>query len=113
MRQPLAEAIVMKTRGDKSLEVSDDGALERVGDELALDQLHGDEGLNEELTGEYEVDSGIEDERSDSEFDYGDLKEHVIVNDDKDVDEDDLNKNNFGAEDGEGAVDNEDDYGEY
>jgi hypothetical protein len=87
--------------------------LERVCDELALDQLHGDEDSDEELTGEDEVGSGMEDERSDSEFVYGDLKEHVIVNDDKDVDEDDLNENDFGAEDGEGAVDNEDDYGEY
>jgi hypothetical protein len=93
--------------------VSDDRALGRVCDELALDQLHGDEDSDEELTGEDEVGSEMEDERSDSEFDYGDLKEHVIVNDDKDVDEDDLNKNDFGAVDGEGAADNEDDYGEY
>jgi hypothetical protein len=93
--------------------VSDDGALERVCDELALDQLHGDEDSDEELTGEDEVGSGMEDERSGSEFDYGDLKEHVIVNDDKDVDEGNLNENNFGVEDREGAADNEDDYEEY
>jgi hypothetical protein len=92
--------------------VSDDGALGRVGDELILDQLHGDEDSEEELTGKDEVGSEMEDERSDSEFDYGDLKEHVIVND-EDVDEDNLNKNDFGAEDGEGAADNEDDYGKY
>ena len=57
---------------------------------------------DEELTG---AGSEMEDERS--EFDYGDLKEHIMEDNDEDDDED-------GAEDGEGAADNEDDnYGDY
>jgi hypothetical protein len=49
-----------------------------------------------------------------SEFDYGDLKEHIMEDNDEDDDEDDLEESDFGAEDGEGAADNEDDnYGDY
>jgi hypothetical protein len=45
---------------------------ELLGDELALDQLHGDDGSDEELAGEDEVGSEMEDERS--EFDYGEAR---------------------------------------
>jgi len=81
MTQPLAEAIAMKTRGINPWK------SELVGDELALDHLRGDEYSDEEPAGEDEVDSEMEDQRS--EFNYGDLEEHVIVNDDEDGDEDD------------------------
>jgi hypothetical protein len=69
MTQPLAEAIAMKTRRINPWK------SELVG-ELALDHLHGDKYSEEELAGEDEVDSEIEDQRS--EFDYGGLEEHVI-----------------------------------
>jgi hypothetical protein len=70
---------------------------ELIGDELALDRLHGDEDSDEELAGDDEVGSEMEDERS--EFDYGDLKEYVIMNDDERGDEADLDENDFAAED--------------
>ncbi|KAJ8594522.1 hypothetical protein M405DRAFT_930177 [Rhizopogon salebrosus TDB-379] len=98
-------AIAIKTRGISPWK------SELVGDELALDHLHGDEDSDEEHAGEDEVGSEMEDQRS--EFNYGELEEHVIVNDDEDGDEDDLDENDFGAEDREKAADNEDDYIEY
>jgi hypothetical protein len=87
MTQPLAEAIAMKTMGIKPCK------SELVGDELALDQLHGDEDSNEEFAGEDEIGSEMEEERSG--FDCGDLEEHVIVNDDQDGDEDGLDENDL------------------
>ena len=44
-----------------------------------------------------------------STFDYGDLEEHIMEDNDEDDDEDDLEESDFGPEDGEGAADNEDD----
>jgi len=63
----------------------------------SVDQLNGD--------------SEEEDERG--VFDYEDLEEHIMENNDEDDGEDDLEESDFGAEDGEGAVDNEDDYNNY
>jgi len=48
-----------------------------------------------------------------STFDYGDLEEHIMEDNDEDDDEDDLEESDFGPEDGEGAADNEDDNYDY
>jgi hypothetical protein len=86
----------------EDLEDMEDGMSEHVHDKF-VDQLNGDEDSDEELTG---AGSEMEDERS--EFDYGDLKEHIMEDNDEVDDEDDLEESDFGADDGEGAADNED-----
>jgi hypothetical protein len=75
----------------------EDGVSEHVHDK-SVDQLNGDEDSDEELAG---ADSEMEDERS--EFNYGDLEEHIMEVNDEDDDEDDLEECDFGAENGEGG----------
>jgi hypothetical protein len=80
-------------------------------DDKAVNQFNGDKDSDEEPAGNDEAGSGLEDERS--EFDYGDLEDHIMEDDEEDKEEDDLGESDFGAEDGEGAADNEDDYEDY
>ena len=102
MKGPLAEG-----RGDsdegkedepEDLEDMEDGMSEHVHDK-SVDQLNGDEEEDEELAGAY---SEMEDECD--VFDYGDLEEHIMEDNDEDDEEDDLEESDIGAEDGEGAA---------
>ncbi|KAG1730357.1 hypothetical protein EDD22DRAFT_1014793, partial [Suillus occidentalis] len=74
-------------------------------------QLNGEEDSDDEA--DEDVSSELEDECS--EFGYGDLEEQVIEDDDNDdKDESDNDSEiDLGAEDGEGAADNEEDYDDY
>ena len=96
-----------KEDGLEYLDELEDKASEYVD----LDQLNGDEDSDKGLTNQDEAGSQMEDERS--EFDYGDLEEHIMEDNDEDDDEDDLEESDFGAEDGEGAADNEDNNYDY
>ncbi|KAG2072968.1 hypothetical protein BDR04DRAFT_1116659 [Suillus decipiens] len=78
-----------------------------------LDKLNGEEDSDNEAS----LDAGSELEDKCSEFRYGDLEEHIIEDEEEDNNEDDGggddSKIDLGAEDGEGAADNEEDYDEY
>ncbi|KAG2336862.1 hypothetical protein BDR05DRAFT_978682 [Suillus weaverae] len=79
----------------------------------ALGILNGEEDSDDEA----DEDAGSELEDECSEFGYGDLEECIIEDDMEDDNEDegdgDLSEIDLGAEDGEGAADNEEDYDDY
>ncbi|KAG0691498.1 hypothetical protein DFH29DRAFT_1010923 [Suillus ampliporus] len=77
-----------------------------------VDQLNGEEDSDDEA--DEDIGSELEDECS--EFGYGDLEERIIEDDvgDNDGDHGDGDSEiDLGAEDGEGAADNEEDYDDY
>ncbi|KAG1801427.1 uncharacterized protein HD556DRAFT_1304534 [Suillus plorans] len=86
------------------------GDTDEVGENEPVVQLNGEEDSDDEA--DEDASSELEDERS--EFGYGDLEEHVIEGEDDDEDNsDDDSEIDLGAEDGEGAADNEEDYDDY
>ncbi|KAG2336239.1 hypothetical protein BDR05DRAFT_1006053 [Suillus weaverae] len=82
------------------------------GEEDGPEYLNGEEDSDDEA----DEDAGSELEDKCSEFGYGDLEERIIEDDGEDSNEDDGDNDSeidLGAEDGEGAADNEEDYDDY
>jgi hypothetical protein len=79
---------------------------------LNTDLIDGDEGSDEEADDDKDG-SVLDDERS--EFGYGDLEEQLLSDDSSEEEgsQDELDDAVLGAEDGEGAADTEEDYGDY
>jgi hypothetical protein len=99
-----------RSESDNELEEAEN--LQSATYEFNTDLIDGDEGSDEEADDDKDG-SVLDDERS--EFGYGDLEEQLLSDDSSEEEgsQDELDDAVLGAEDGEGAADTEEDYGDY
>ncbi|KAG1818523.1 uncharacterized protein BJ212DRAFT_1479532 [Suillus subaureus] len=98
-----------RSESDNELEEAEN--LQSATHEFDTDLIDGDKELDEEA----DDDKDVLDNKH-SEFGYGDLEEQLLLDDSPDSEEgsqDELDDAVLGAEDGEGATDTEEDYGDY
>ncbi|KAG2086241.1 hypothetical protein BD769DRAFT_1395074 [Suillus cothurnatus] len=99
-----------RSESDNELEEAEN--LQSATYEFNTDLIDGDEESDEEADDDKDG-SVLDDERS--EFGYGDLEEQLLSDDSSEEEgsQDELDDAVLGAEDGEGAADTEEDYGDY